>query len=212
MGLKQYFTGKTGKVFWINILLMAAVLIGVPTIGLLALDDFTHHGEKITVPNIVGENSYEAEIILNRSGLTAVVSDSIYQKDSTPGSVISQNPTGGSEVKKGRIIYLTKNMTSEPLVKLPDLAHNSSRREAEAQLKAMGFRLTENKEVENEPKDLVIGIMQGEREIHAGDKVSKEIPLTLMVGAGTKDDTIMIDTLLTEEDVIVDQDINEDFF
>ncbi len=193
MDFKRLFTSKNAKVFWINILLMVVIVIGLPTTGLYYLDSYTKNGEKIKVPNVMDENSFEAEIIINRLGLKAVVTDSIYRKDKKPGIVLSQNPTAGSEVKSGRLIYLTKNMANEPLVKLPDLANNSSRREAEAQLRAMGFKLTANKEVDNEPKDLVLGIMQGGEELHAGDKISKAQPLTLIVGAGEKDnDTIVI--------------------
>ncbi len=214
-GEKKNSKSKGAKVFLINILLMGVALIGVPAAGLYYLDSYTHNGEKIKVPNVIGENAFEAEILIDNAGLNAVVSDSIYQKDKKPGSVLSQNPTAGSEVKSGRIIYLTKNMMSEPLVKMPDLANNSSRREAEAQLKAIGFRLTENKEMENEPKDLVLGIMQGDKEIHAGDKVSKAYPLTLVVGAGEKDnDTIIVDTTLVYSDAEIGEDLNadEDFF
>ncbi len=217
MGIKQKLASKQSKVFLANILAIVIVLIVVPTIGLYYLDSFTNHGEKIKVPYVMDENSYEAEIIINRSGLNAVVSDSIYQKGKKPGVVLAQNPTAGSEVKSGRIIYLTKNMLAEPLIKFPDLANNSSRREAEAQLKAMGFTLTPCKEVKNEPKDLVLGIMQGVRELHAGDKVSKEKPLTLIIGSGPKDDdTIIINTPLTSDETTIDDipsdNSDEDFF
>ena len=46
-------------------------------------------------------------------------------------------------MKEGRTIYLTVTTSKVPLVKLPDLIDNSSLRQAEAKLKAMGFKLTE---------------------------------------------------------------------
>lgn len=208
MGLKAFFTGKSGTIFWINILLMIVVLVGIPIGGLYFLDVFTHHGEKIEVPNVIGKNAYDAEIILRERGLNAVVSDSTYKKDKEPGAILVQSPLPGNEVKSGRIVYLTKNQSSEPLVTIPDLINNCSKRQAEAQLRVMGFTLTPIEYVEGQPKDLVIGIKQGYRELHAGDKVVKSRPLTLVVGEGDPDtDTIYVDTTLTEEDYIYEEEI-----
>ena len=47
MGFKSYFTGKSGAIFWLNILLMVTVLVGVPLLGVNYLSDYTHHNEKI---------------------------------------------------------------------------------------------------------------------------------------------------------------------
>lgn len=194
MGFKSYFTGKSGVIFWVNILLMVIVLISIPVGGLQILDNITHHGEKIPVPNTIGKNAFEAEIMLREKGLQATISDSVYNKLEKPGVILAQTPHAGKEVKSGRIIYLTMNLSSEPLVKLPDLANNCSRREAEAQLKSMGFRLAPTKYVEGYPKDLVISLNQGNRKLYAGDMVSKERAITLTVGAGDpKEDTIYTD-------------------
>ena len=194
MGFKSYFTGKSGVIFWVNILLMVIVLISIPVGGLQILDSITHHGEKIPVPNTIGKNAFEAEIMLREKGLQATISDSVYNKLEKPGVILAQTPHAGKEVKSGRIIYLTMNLSSEPLVKLPDLANNCSRREAEAQLKSMGFILAPTKYVEGYPKDLVISLSQGNRKLYAGDMVSKERAITLTVGAGDpKEDTIYTD-------------------
>lgn len=203
MGFKSYFTGKSGVIFWVNILLMIIVLISIPVGGLYMLDIITHNGEKIAVPNIIGKNAYEAEILLREHGLQATISDSIYNKIEKPGVILAQTPQAGKEVKSGRIVYLTMNLSSEPLAKLPDLANNCSRREAEAQLKAMGFKLTATKFVEGYPKDLVISLTQGNRKLYAGDMVSKERAITLSVGAGDpKEDTIYTDD--SDTDILFD--------
>ena len=57
----------------------------------------------------------------------------------------------------GRTIYLTVTTSKVPLVKLPDLIDNSSLRQAEAKLKAMGFKLTEPEYVSGE-QDWIYGI------------------------------------------------------
>lgn len=194
MGIKKYFTGKTGFVFWLNIVLAIVVLISIPIIMFNTLDAYTNHGEKVSVPSVVGKSTFEAESALDKLGFVAVVSDSIYRKGAKPGIVLDQNPKAGSLIKGGRIIYLTVNLNGEPLVKLPDLAHNSSLREAEAVLKSLGFKLTEPKYVMGEAKDLVLKIRQGNRDVHFNEMISRERALTIYAGGGEEvNDSLFFD-------------------
>jgi beta-lactam-binding protein with PASTA domain len=194
--------------FWINVLLMFVLLVGFPVLGLQFLGSYTHHGEKVEVIDVVGQNVYEAEIALSSLGLETVVADSTYQRNMPAGVIIRQVPKAGNEIKSGRIVYLTKNLDHEPLVVLPDLVGNCSRREAEAQLRSLGFRLTEDEEVEDEPKGLVVGIKQNGRRLTAEQRISKGLPLTLCVGAGYDDDTIYVDNSVALDSIV---DIDADF-
>lgn len=194
--------------FWINVLLMFVLLVGFPVLGLQFLGSYTHHGEKVEVIDVVGQNVYEAEIALSSLGLETVVADSTYQRNMPAGVIIRQVPKAGNEIKSGRIVYLTKNLDHEPLVVLPDLVGNCSRREAEAQLRSLGFRLTEDEEVEDEPKGLVVGIKQNGRKLTAEQRISKGLPLTLCVGAGYDDDTIYVDNSVALDSIV---DIDADF-
>ena len=87
--MKQYFTGKKGLVFWLNVILAAGVLLAIPVGILYALGVYTHHGEKVEVPNLVGMPAFTAEEMLDESRLVAIVSDSDYVKDFPPGTVLS---------------------------------------------------------------------------------------------------------------------------
>ncbi len=206
MGLKKYFTGKTGFTFWLNVFLAIAVLICVPTLVFNSLDAYTNHGEKVAVPAIEGKSAYEAERILSENGLVAVISDSTYKKSAKPGSVLDQNPKPGNMVKPGRLIYMTINLFGEPLAKLPDLAHNSTLREAEIKLRSIGFKMTEPKYIIGQDKDMVLMIKQGRREVHAGDMISKERALTLYVGAGEEDE----DTIVFDDETVRDPNSEND--
>lgn len=199
MGFKSYFTGKSGAIFWLNILLMVTVLVGVPLLGVNYLSDYTHHNEKIEVPSVVGMSVGEASAALSSRGLEIVISDSTYDEGKTPGVILKQVPSEGSEVKSGRLIYLTKNFDREPLIKFPDLVGNSSLRETESHLRLLGFELLPNELVEDEPKDYVVGIKQGARKLKAGDMISKRYPLVICVGAGYDNDTIYADNVVEAE-------------
>ncbi len=192
--MKQYFTGKKGLIFWFNVLLAIAVLVAIPVGVLYALGVYTHHAEKIEVPNVVGMPGYNAEDMLDDSHLVAVVSDSDYVKDFPPGTVLQQVPKAGSEVKSGRIVYLTINRRGKAPVRMPDLIRNVTVRVAETQLKQLGFHLAPTQYVQDEPEDLVIGIKQGTHNVYGGDMVSVDRALTLVAGSGFVEDTLEVDT------------------
>lgn len=99
------------------------------------------------------------------------------------GIVLDVNPGIGQKVKEGRTIYLTINTLSIPLRTVPDVADNSSLRQAQAKVLAAGFKLTEI-QLMNGEKDWVYGIKYQGRSLNAGDKVPLGAALTLMVGNG----------------------------
>ena len=101
-------------------------------------------------------------------------------------------------MKSGHTIYVTVNSPSSPAFAIPDLVDNSSYREAEAKLAAMGFKMLPPKLVAGE-KDWVYGILCRGRRVSAGDMVSIDNPLTLMIGNGEYDsDEIQLDYIEPE--------------
>ena len=213
MALKNFFTGKSGVKFWVNIVMMVLIIVAMPVGALYMLDSFTHHGEKIEVPNVLGKSLYDAETMLKDRGLVALVVDSMYDKSAPRGSVLEQSPKSGYEVKGGRMVYLTVNLKGEPMAQLPDVVGHGSLREAVALLQSLGFKLTAHKPVLGRPKDLVLGVKQGTRDVHAGETIPRARPLTLVIGGGEIDSTMYEDEFDVEddfEDVNIDED-GEDF-
>lgn len=213
MALKNFFTGKSGVKFWMNIVMMVLIIVAMPVGALYMLDSFTHHGEKIEVPNVLGKSLYDAETMLKDRGLVALVVDSMYDKSAPRGSVLEQSPKSGYEVKGGRMVYLTVNLKGEPMAQVPDVVGHGSLREAVALLQSLGFKLTAHKPVLGRPKDLVLGVKQGTRDVHAGETIPRDRPLTLVIGGGEIDSTMYEDEFDVEddfEDVNIDED-GEDF-
>ena len=81
---------------------------------------------------------------------------------------------------------------------IPDIIDNSSVREAEAKLRAMGFRLLSPQLITGE-KDWVYGISCGGRRLMAGERVSVETPLSLVIGNG-QFDTLNVDIDFSDPD------------
>ena len=203
MKSKEFFGKLLDKKLWLNLLAMgltvAALCLGVK----FGLDRYTHHGEQIPVPDVRGMSFSEAKALIESDGLRASVSDTGYNKRMPADCVLLQTPAGGARVKSGRMVYVTVNSEATPTLVIPDIVDNSSVREAEARLRAMGFRVLDAEHVTGE-KDWVYGIKAGGRRVSMGDRVPIDVPLQLQVGSGAYDDsTVVIDYV--EPDIIYEE-------
>lgn len=197
MTVKEFFSLKTNKYFWLNIIGMI-VLVVLMVFGVLKwLDVYTRHGQAVVVPNVEGMTVDEAAKMFRDHRLECIVSDSTYVKNKPAGIVLDANPVAGQKVKEGRIIYLTINTLSVPLRTVPDVADNSSLRQAQAKVLGAGFKLNEVEEIVGE-KDWVYGVKYQGRLLETGDKVPLGAALTLMVGNGGEE-VLNEDSLMMEE-------------
>ena len=195
ISLKDFFSFKNNRAFWLNLIAMPIVVIFILLGVLHWLDVYTHHGESIIIPSVNGLPFKQAELELKKKNLKVVVVDSNYVKGMPAGAILDQKPAGGSKVKKGRSIYLTINTGEMPKVAIPDIIDNSSYRQAEARLRALGFKLTEPEYIEGE-KDWIYGVKYNGKELLSGDKIPREAVLTLCVGDDQlKSDSIQTDSL-----------------
>lgn len=199
MTIKEFFSFKDNKYFWVNIIAMVVAVFVVVFGVLKCLDVYTRHGEAVVVPSVKGMQIEEAEMMLRNQGLFCVVSDSNYVKSKPAGSVLELTPAAGQKVKEGRTIYLTINTLDVPLRAVPDVADNSSMRQAQARIMASGFKLAENQMVSGE-KDWVYGVKYKGRQLRTGDKVPTGATLTLMVGSGTHPDELGSDSTAVSEE------------
>ena len=173
MTIKDFFSFRQNRFFWANILAMAVVVVGL-LFGVL---------KGLIVPDVKGMGVEEAEKMFRNRGLVCIVSDSSYVKTLPAGCILEYNPAAGQKVKEGRTIYLTINTIEVPLHIVPDVADNSSLRQAEARILASGFKLAEIQYIPGE-KDWVYGVKYQDRVLAMGEKVPMGATLTLMVGNG----------------------------
>ena len=170
MTIKEFFSFKTNKFFWLNIVAMIVVVV-VMIFGVLKwMDVYTHHGETVVVPDVKGMTTEEAAKMFRNRGLVAVISDTKYVKDKAAGIILELKPGAGEKVKEGRTVYLTVNTLDVPLRVIPDVADNSSLRQAQAKLLSAGFKLNEVQLVNGE-KDWVYGVKYQGRQLTAGEKI-----------------------------------------
>jgi beta-lactam-binding protein with PASTA domain len=183
MEAKEFFGKFASGFLWGNILAMVLVVVALAFGVKYGLDVYTHHGEGIVVPNIEGMVYDKARTLMVERGLNIMVTDSGYNKQLPANSILVQNPGPGMKVKEGHMVYVTVNSPSSPSFAIPDVIDNSSYREAEAKLTALGFKLQPPQLVEGE-KDWVYGILCRGRHVSTGDRISIDAPLTLLIGNG----------------------------
>ncbi|MBQ9645743.1 MAG: PASTA domain-containing protein [Prevotella sp.] len=183
MNAKEFRQKLASPMLWGNLLAMALVVAAL-FFGLMWwLSVYTHHNKTVEVPDLYGMDYSTAVERLQAEGLQLVANDSAYNKKLPAGCVLAQLPAKGAMVKEGRTIYVTINSLTLSRLEIPDLIDNSSYREAQAKLQAMGFRLSEPRLIEGE-RDWVYGIQCNGRNVTAGDMVARESMLTLVIGNG----------------------------
>lgn len=191
------------RYLWLNILAMILLVVVIALGAHITLNIYTHHGESISVPDVRRQSLESAQRSLENRGFIVEVNDTGYVKNLPSGVILEQMPAAGTRMKSGRVVYLTINSANSPTLALPDIIDNSSLREAQARLTAIGFRLTVPKYVPGE-KDWVYGIKCRGRLLSTGDKVPIDAMVVLQVGNGTIgdiDDLEIIDKSMMEEDI-----------
>ena len=208
MEAKEFFGKFASGFLWGNILAMVLVVVALAFGVKYGLDAYTHHGEGIEVPKIEGMVYQKAHALVEEHGLNIMVTDSGYNKRLPAGCILLQNPGPGMKVKEGHTIYVTVNSPSSPTFAIPDVIDNSSYREAEAKLTAVGFKLDPPQQVEGE-KDWVYGILCRGRRVSTGDRISIDSPLTLQIGNGHYSAEEEIDYIGTETQPVQEGETDE---
>ena len=183
MSITTFFKKIFSKYLWKNCLAMLIIFAIFIFAAFFFLDIYTNHSKKVKVPNMVGKNIRLAESRLNDLGLEITVIDTGYIKTLPADIILQQDLQVGSFVKPGRILHVTINAAHAMAVALPDLADNSSFREAELRLRAKGFKLTAPKYIAGD-RDWVYSIEVNGKPCRAGERIYVDQPLTLVIGDG----------------------------
>ena len=88
---------------------------------LQALSLITKHGDYLTVPSLIGKNTNEAIQLLESKGFEVMIQDSIFTDTVARGTVIKQLPDANATVKVNRIVFLTVNRFTPPMILMPKL-------------------------------------------------------------------------------------------
>lgn len=168
---------------WANLLAMLIVVCLLTFLTFKGLEIYTRHGHDITVPSLKGMSYERARMTLENLKLKCAVTDSGYMPRLPANTVLDQSVKTGRKVKEGRVVNLTVNSLTPPTVVMPDLADNSSLREAQSRLRAIGFSLTPTEYINGE-KDWVYEVKCNGKNVIAGTRIPITSVITLVAGDG----------------------------
>lgn len=167
------------------------------------LDFWTFHGEERVVPDVKGQPFASAEGNVDLSGLKAVISDSVFDSYSRPGTVVEQTPIAGARIKKGGTVYLTVVAFTPKLITVPDF-YNVSVRQARSMFNGLGINEIREVSVLSEYQGLVLGARFNGVALQPGARIPVSAIVTLEVGSGMGDTTEtddVTDTLVIDETI-----------
>ncbi len=199
------------RILWMNCLGIVLLFIVLLVVTIISLNAYTHHGEAISVPDVTGKPSEQAQRILASAGLTVAVADTGYVRAIARYYVLEQNPSAGEKVKASHVVQLTVNASRTPTLAMPDIIQNCSLREAQAKLRAMGFKVGEVERVTGE-KDWVYGVTVGGRHVLAGERVAVDKTVIIQAGMGYGDDYYDEDSLDIDVNTEAIYSIDDDDF
>jgi beta-lactam-binding protein with PASTA domain len=181
MTLRKYLTSR---VFFVQILIAAAIIAVLGYLFMHWLTFTTDHGHEIAVPNLSKLTEEQVEAKLDELDLDYVLLDSVdYRSEFPKYSVVEQDPLPGTKVKVGRKIYIKINASGFSSVKIPDLIEKTYR-EAVPTLKALGLEQGTITYIPNLGKDMVLEMRYKGRNLKVGDRVLKASKIDLVLGDG----------------------------
>lgn len=190
---KEQNPSTNGGGHWIirNLILAVIFFLALWLVSSFVLGRITRHGQSIVVPDMTNMSLSEARRSAHNNGLKIEVTDSIFVKRMQRGSVYSQNPKAGAEVKKGRVINLTINAINPKLVSMPNLV-GYSMRQAKTELNSRGLTLGKLFYVDDIATNNVLRQIYKNRQINPGKKIESGSVIDLEVGLNPDNNTTYI--------------------
>lgn len=176
--LKAFFSHWIVK----NLLIAIAIVLVLMLSVRIFLSTYTHHGEKILVPDFFSMSIPDAARAAENAGMELVVTDSVYNKRLSPGTIFSQVPQAGTYVKKGRHISVVINSFVPRKIKMPNLV-DISLRQAMTNLNAKGLQVGKLiYKSSGEGTNLVLEQRYRGRKIEPGRMVESGATIDLVLG------------------------------
>lgn len=188
-----------------TIVLIGVALFVLTFVGIKSLDIWTHHGETSVVPDVKGQEYAQAVQVLREADLDVVISDSIYDDDRRPGSVVEVWPKPGAVVKAGREVYVTIVAFAPRQIVIDTPLTDISVRQAVNYLNSHGITKIQYVTVPSEYPDLVVAAKCDGQYVTLGSVIPANSTVVLEVGQIPDDAALdnavdaQIDSLLDAE-------------
>jgi len=205
MTLKEFLKTKTFKY---NALAFVGITIFLIVLNMFALRIYTDHGNSIEIPDLRGKTPEDVSDILSRIDLQFEIRDSVYSRETAPGTVLDHFPKAGQKVKENRTIFITLCAVSQEKIPMPQLT-DISYRQAVNIIESSGLIAGSVEYKPSEFPNLVLEQKSQGSEIRVGEMIAKGSVVDLVLGSDSKGETSQVPTLfgrnLTEAKLTLDE-------
>ena len=182
------------KKFYIHLAAAILLIFVLLWLSFRLIDRFTRHNQTFLMPQIVGMSADEA---MEKYGddLHFIVTDSVYQKNMEPGSIVQQDPLPDSKIKRGRNVYYIIVAKTPEKTTMPNL-NNLSLRQAVVSLETAGLKVKEIVYVKHFARNAVREQLYNDNVISPGTELIKDSKITLHVGLGPDEENVQLPNIL----------------
>ncbi len=193
MTLKEFIKTKTFKK---NAIAAVGITIFLLMVNMFAIRIYTGHGDSVEIPNLKGKTSAEVSTVLNKLDLRFHIRDSVYSRETSPGTVLDQYPKPGMKVKANRTIFITLCALTQEMIPMPQLT-DISYRQATNLIESSGLIAGHVSYRPSDFPDLVLEQKIGGRSVPVGEMVPKGSVIDLVLGGegGVQSETSEVPTL-----------------
>lgn len=166
-----------------NIVIAVCGIIVFVYLVSVALNLFTRHGQRYSVPELLGKTIEQVAPLIEDADLELVVIDSLFVPGIAPGTIIDQSPEPTSAVKSGRKVFLVINSISPRSEVIPYVT-GFSLRQAKNILEGKGFEIKRLVYKADMANNNVIGQSYNGEQIVRGSTIKATLGegITLIVG------------------------------
>lgn len=163
--------------YLIVFLIAFVLLLLIVQIGLRI---YTHHGQKLEMPDFVDSDISNAQEIAKKNKFEIIINDSIFMVGKKGGLILNQNPKPGSFVKQNRKVYVTITKYETETIKLgslPILYGNSfDQKKSELKYRDIELDIRDYQYDPAEPNHILAVYYEGEL-IVSKDVVKKDVAI-----------------------------------
>lgn len=205
MTLKEFIKSKTFKQ---NALAALGITIFLIVANMFFLRIYTGHGDSVAIPDLRGKTSKEVSTLLDDLDLRFQIRDSVYSRETAPGTVLDQFPKPGMKVKENRTIFITLCAVSQVLIPMPQLTDISYRQAANI-IESSGLVAGKIEYKPSEFSNLVLEQKVNGRTVRIGEMIPKGTIIDLVLGSESNGETSEVPTLfgrnLTKAQIILEE-------